>query len=255
MRLWPQSSQRSTCPPSAAERHCSIADMTWSWARLTCPALARRQSAPCRAKTSATSSFGRRTAVRLSLGSRPPVDQLCEPVEWAGYGPDRAIGDAGVKRCGVKLGMAQQCLDYANIDILLKEVRGKAVPQRVRRHALGDPRSLGGGADNAAELPGRQRLDRVAAWKQPASRQQQAAPPPLAPPGAQQFEQLRRQHRMPVLAPLPGPAAQDRGAPGLEPAPRWFCATCRRRRTSLLRTHEYGNSRLPFRARAACHPR
>jgi hypothetical protein len=30
MRLWPQSSQRSTCPPSAAERHCSIADITWS---------------------------------------------------------------------------------------------------------------------------------------------------------------------------------------------------------------------------------
>src|SRR6266481_942871 len=24
IRLWPQSSQRSTCPPSAAERHCSI---------------------------------------------------------------------------------------------------------------------------------------------------------------------------------------------------------------------------------------
>jgi hypothetical protein len=30
MRLWPQSWQRSTCPPSAAERHCSIADITWS---------------------------------------------------------------------------------------------------------------------------------------------------------------------------------------------------------------------------------
>ncbi len=27
MRRWPQSSQRSTCPPSAAERHCSIADI------------------------------------------------------------------------------------------------------------------------------------------------------------------------------------------------------------------------------------
>jgi hypothetical protein len=27
MRLWPQSSQRSTCPPSAAERDCSIADL------------------------------------------------------------------------------------------------------------------------------------------------------------------------------------------------------------------------------------
>jgi hypothetical protein len=33
---------------------------------------------------------------------------LCEPVEWAGYGPDRAIGDAGVKRRGVELGMAQR---------------------------------------------------------------------------------------------------------------------------------------------------
>src|SRR5262249_35584611 len=30
IRLWPQSSQRSTCPPRAAERHCSIADITWS---------------------------------------------------------------------------------------------------------------------------------------------------------------------------------------------------------------------------------
>jgi len=28
MRLWLQSWQRSTWPPSAAERHCSIADIT-----------------------------------------------------------------------------------------------------------------------------------------------------------------------------------------------------------------------------------
>jgi len=167
------------------------------------------RKAPWRAKTSATSSFGRRTAGRLSLGSRPSVDQGCEPVEGAGCGPDRRVGDAGVKRRGVKLGMAQQCLDHANIDLLLKQMRGKTVPQRVRRHALCDPRSLGGGADNAAELPGRQRLDRVAAGKQPASRQQQAAPPPLALPGAQQFEQLRRQHRVAVLAPLAARDAQQ----------------------------------------------
>ena len=44
MRLWPQSSQRSTWPPSAAVRQLSIADMTLSWPRLTCPALARRQA-------------------------------------------------------------------------------------------------------------------------------------------------------------------------------------------------------------------
>src|SRR5215831_16797994 len=128
MRLWPQSSQRSTCPPSAAERHCSIADMTWSWGRLTCPALARRQSAPWRSKTSATSSFGRRTAAWLGLVSRPPLGQWHQPVEWAGYGADRGIGDAGVKRRGVELGVTQKCLNHANIDILLKQMRGEAVP-------------------------------------------------------------------------------------------------------------------------------
>ena len=38
--------------------------------------------------------------------------------------------------------------------------------------------------------------------KRRALRQQQAAPPPSPPPGAQQFEQLRRQHRVTILAPL-----------------------------------------------------
>src|SRR5215472_5367513 len=109
---------------------------------------------------------------RLDFGSRSPVDQWCETVEGAGYSPDRGIGDAGVKRCGVELGVTQECLDNANIDILLEEVRGEAVPQCVWRHALLDPGGLGGGTDGAAELAGRQRLDRVAAGKQPASRQQ-----------------------------------------------------------------------------------
>ena len=61
--------------------------------------------------------------------------------------------------------MAQKRLDHANIDTLLEKVGGEAVPQRVRRDALVDPCGLGGGADNAAELASRQRLDRVAAWK------------------------------------------------------------------------------------------
>src|SRR6516225_3813757 len=111
------------------------------------PALARRQSAPWRCKTSASSSLERRTADRLRAGSRSPLDQWCQPVEWAGYGTDGGVGDAGVKRRGVELGVAQQCLDHANIDVLLKEVGGKAVPQRVRRHALLDPRGLGGSVD------------------------------------------------------------------------------------------------------------
>jgi len=91
---------------------------------------------------------------RLSLRSRPPLDQWCEPVEWAGYGPDRRIGDAGVKRRGVELGMTQKRLDHANINILFEEMRGEAVAQRMRRDALFDPRGLGGGTDGAAELAG-----------------------------------------------------------------------------------------------------
>jgi hypothetical protein len=45
---------------------------------------------------------------RLRLGLRPPVDQGCQPVERAGDGPDRRIGDAGVKRGGVELGVAER---------------------------------------------------------------------------------------------------------------------------------------------------
>src|SRR5580693_9609486 len=48
IRLWPHSSQRSTWPPRAAERQLSMADITLSWPRLTCPALALRQAAPWR---------------------------------------------------------------------------------------------------------------------------------------------------------------------------------------------------------------
>ena len=158
---------------------------------------------------SATSSLGRRTAAGYTSGRGLPSIKRCEPVERAGDGPDRGIGNAGVKRRGVELGVAEQRLDHADVDALLEQVGGEAVPQRVRRHPLGDPGGLGGGVDDAAELAGRQRLDRVAAGKQPAARQQQAAPSPLAPPGAQQFEQLRRQHRVAVLASLAALDAQQ----------------------------------------------
>ena len=54
-------SQRSTCPPSAAVRQRSMADITFNWSRLTWPALAERHAAPCSRKISATSSAGRDT--------------------------------------------------------------------------------------------------------------------------------------------------------------------------------------------------
>jgi hypothetical protein len=109
----------------------------------------------------------------------------------------------------VELGVTEQ--HHTNVGVLLQEVRGEAVPQCMRRHALVDPGGLGGGVNGAVEPAGRERLDRVAARKQPAARQQHAAAPALTLPGAQQFEQLRRQHGVPVprlregrlLGPLP----------------------------------------------------
>ena len=59
MRVCAQSSQRSTCPPSAAVRQLSIAAMTFSWLRLMWPALALRHADPWPRKISATSSAGR----------------------------------------------------------------------------------------------------------------------------------------------------------------------------------------------------
>ena len=62
MTVWAQFSQRSTCPPSAAVRQRSMADITFNWSRLTWPALAERHAAPWSRKISATSSAGRDTA-------------------------------------------------------------------------------------------------------------------------------------------------------------------------------------------------
>jgi hypothetical protein len=78
----------------------------------------------------------------------------------------------------------------------------KAVPQRVRRHPLLDPGGFSGEVNGAVELTGRERLDRVAAREQPAPRQQDAATPALHPLGAQQVEQLWRQHGVAVFAAL-----------------------------------------------------
>ena len=127
MRMWAQSSQRSTWPPSAAVRQRSIADMTFSWARLTWPALAGRQRGPMATKDVRDLQLWaahRRPATPRVAAS---LDQWCNPVEWAGYSPDRAVGDAGVKRRGVEFVVAQQGLDDANIDILFEQMGGEAV--------------------------------------------------------------------------------------------------------------------------------
>ena len=96
--------------------------------------------------------------------------------------------------------MPEQDLDDADVDILLRQMGGEAVAQRVRRHPLAYLGGLRRGMDGAVHLPRGERRDRIAAREQPALRQHHAAPLALPPPGAQQLEQLRRQHGVAILA-------------------------------------------------------
>ena len=95
-----------------------------------------------------------------------------------------------------------RCPSSTWITHLLEQVGGKAVPQRVRADALADPGSVGRFADGTVELPRRDRVGVAAPGEQPAVRQQDAAPLAFAPPQPQQFEQLRREHGITVLAPF-----------------------------------------------------
>src|SRR6516164_8584456 len=107
MRSCAQSSQRSTWPPSAAVRQVSIADIAFNWARLRCPALALRHSAPWGRKTSATSREGR--ATRPWSGGRRSLRQLdVQPVQRTLDVADRVDGDAGVERGRLELGVAER---------------------------------------------------------------------------------------------------------------------------------------------------
>lgn len=69
---------------------------------------------------------------RLSLGLILPLLSQGKPVQGAHHLADRACGHAGVKRCRVELGMAQEHLDDPDIDILLEKMGREAVPQRVQ---------------------------------------------------------------------------------------------------------------------------
>jgi hypothetical protein len=96
---------------------------------------------------------------RLHSGPRPPFGRLREPIERAGHGADRGVGDTGVPRRGVELGVAEQYLDDADVGILFEQMGGEAVPQGMRRHPFLNPSGLSGGVNGAVELTGRQRLD------------------------------------------------------------------------------------------------
>ena len=65
-----------------------------------------------------------------------------QPLQGARDVADRVDRDAGVERRGLQFGVAEQDLDHANVDVLFEQMRREAVPQRMRRHPLGDARRL-----------------------------------------------------------------------------------------------------------------
>jgi len=76
------------------------------------------------------------------------------------------------------------------------------VAQGVGRHALVDLGGVGSKVDGAVELPRAQRVGRIQAREQPASRQDLALGVTQAPPCAQPFQQYRAEHGVAVLATL-----------------------------------------------------
>src|SRR5260221_9775786 len=191
MRRWPQSSHPSMCPPGAAVRHVSMADITFSWARLICPACAARQADPAARKTSATSSGGR---IAYSAARALSLHQQLEVLERTGYRADRLRRDTGIKRGRVELGMSQKDLNNPDVDVLLQKMRGEAVTQGMGCHALPDAGRFRRLMDGTIELAGRDWLDRTAAGKPPPLGVHDTSPLALPPPETKQIQELRRQH-------------------------------------------------------------
>ena len=122
-----------------------------------------------------------------------PRDQI---LEWAGDLLNSLGGHPGVDSSCVQFGMTKQRLDHPNVDFALEQMGGKGVSQAVRRHALGDARGSGGLDADAVEVTRRERVDAILTRKQISLR------PQHRPPVPQQFEQMRGQHCVAVLAPL-----------------------------------------------------
>src|SRR3979411_2395079 len=114
--------------------------MTFSWSRLTWPALASRHAGTWSRKTSATSSAGRdmtplrrRLVLPVLLGG-----QRRKAIQRAHDRADHVGGHLRVERGRIERGMAAQHLDKTHIGVLLEQVGGKAMAQCVRRHPLLD---------------------------------------------------------------------------------------------------------------------
>jgi hypothetical protein len=99
-----------------------------------------------------------------------------EPVQWTHDFANEVGGHLGVARRGVELGMPEQDLNHANVDVLLQQMRGEAVAQRVRSHPSGQRSQFGSHMADAIELARGHWVDAVAAREHPYRRARDAPP-------------------------------------------------------------------------------
>src|SRR3982075_4510200 len=128
-------------------------------------------SAPCRAMIAEDIrdlQCRTRHARRALSGRLGLLDLAGDMLQRAYDLPDRLGGDAGIERRGIEPGVPEQHLDHSDIDVLLEQVGGEAVPQGVERYALVDLRPVGRGMKGAIELTRRHRLNAGAPWQKPA---------------------------------------------------------------------------------------
>src|SRR5215472_14584678 len=176
---------------SAKAKRTRLRSAGCSWLTRTCPPeSARTARTTSYAPSASTAEMIPATLTIRRLGKASRVRATSRPLQRAHDLADRLGGDAGIECRGIKLGH----LDDADIDVLLEQVGGEAMPQGVQRDALVDLRHLGSGVAGSIELARGHRLRRIAAREQP------ALLPRRLPPGAQQVEQTRRQHDGTVLA-------------------------------------------------------
>ena len=80
-------------------------------------------------------SFPGHDAAGLRWAAWVPAEMLQRALDGAQGG----AGDLAVARGGIEFLVAQEHLDHADVDLLLQQMGGEAVPERVQRDPLVDP--------------------------------------------------------------------------------------------------------------------
>src|SRR4029077_17255421 len=133
---------------------------------------------------------------------RALAGHLQQEVERARHLADRADGDAGVKRCRVELLVSEQNLDDPNIGLLLQEMGGKAVPQRMNTDTLGDAGTPRCQANDPMQLACTRMLPAVAGKQPGLTGRHPALLARNAPPFMQYLKQDGRENDIPILLAL-----------------------------------------------------